>query len=78
MDDKSMDDERDELTSWQVVRKWIKTRMMRLTQWIWKLILKIRWCISKWATCDFQGDNCRTRKGDNRWGAGTARGCREI
>ena len=34
-----------------------------------------RWCISEWAICDFQwGDGWWARKGDNRWGAGTARG----
>ena len=49
--------------------------MVRLTEWIWKLIPKKRWCISKWAICDFQwGDGWWARKGDNRWGAGTARG----
>ena len=34
-----------------------------------------RWCMSEWAICDFQWrDGWWTRKGDNRWGAGTARG----
>jgi len=28
---------------------------------------KTRWCISKWAICDFQGgDGWRARKSDNR------------
>ena len=54
------------------MRRWIKTRM-RLTKWIWKLIPKTRWCIPKWAICDFQGDGLRARKSDNRWGAGTAK-----
>jgi len=40
---------------------------VRLTEWIWKLIPKTRWCISKWAICDFQGgDGWRARKSDNR------------
>ena len=48
--------------------------MVRLTEWIWKLIPKTRWCISKWAICDFQGgDGWRARKSDYKWGAGTAR-----
>jgi len=48
--------------------------MVRLTEWIWKLIPKTRWCISKWAICDFhRGDGWGARKSDNRWGAGTAR-----
>jgi len=53
------------------MRKWIETRLASLTEWIWKLIPKTRRCISKWAICDFQW---WSRKGDNRWGAGTARG----
>jgi len=28
-------------------RRRIETRMVRLTEWIWKLIPKTRWCISK-------------------------------
>ena len=53
--------------------------MVKLTEWIWKLIPKTRWCISKWADCDFQGgDGWRARKSDNRWGASTARRWREI
>ena len=56
------------------MRRWIETIMMRLTEWIWKLIPKTRWCISKWAICDFQwGDGWGARKSDNRWRAGTAR-----
>ena len=55
------------------MRRWIETRMVRLTEWIWKLIPKTRWCITKWAICDFQGDGSGARKSDNRWGAGTAR-----
>ena len=48
--------------------------LVRLTEWIWKLIPKTRWCITKWAICDFQGgDGSGARKSDNRWGAGTAR-----
>ena len=27
-------------------RRWIETGFIRLTKWIWKLILKTRWCIS--------------------------------
>jgi len=54
------------------MKRWIKTRMVRLTIWIWQLIPKTKWCISKWAICDFQGDGWRARKSDNRW-AGTAR-----
>jgi len=55
--------------------RWIETRMVRLTEWIWKLIPKTRWCISKWAICVFKEMVCapRARKSDNRWGAGTAR-----
>jgi len=46
----------------------------RLTEWIWKLIPKTKWCMSKWAICDFQGgDGWQARKSDNRWGAGTAK-----
>jgi len=56
------------------MRRWIETRLVRLTEWICKLIPKTRWCISKWAICNFQaGDGWRARKSDNRWGAGTAR-----
>ena len=36
------------------MRRWIEIRLVRLTEWIWKLIPKTRWCISKWAICDFQ------------------------
>jgi len=51
------------------MRRWIETRLVRLTEWIWKLIPKTRWCwcISKWAICDFQGDGWWARR------AGTAR-----
>ena len=33
---------------WQVdeEKRWIETRMVRLAEWIWKLIPKTRWCIS--------------------------------
>ena len=55
------------------MRRWIETRLARLTEWIWKLIPKTRWCIHKRAICDFQ-DGCSAWKSDNRWGAGTARG----
>jgi len=56
------------------MRRWIETRVVRLMKWIWKLIPKTRWYISKWAICDFQGgDGWRARESDNRWGAGTAR-----
>jgi len=56
------------------MRRWIETRLVRLTEWIWQLIQKTRWCISKWAICDFQGgDGWRVRKSDNRWGAGIVR-----
>jgi len=38
------------------------------------VVPETRWCISKWAICDFQGQNgWRARKSDNRWGASTAR-----
>jgi len=57
------------------MRRWIETRMVRLTKWIWKLIPKMRWCISEWAICDFQwGDGWRAGKGNNRWGEDTTRG----
>ena len=47
--------------------------MVRLTEWIWKSIPKTRWCITKWAICNFQGrDGWGARNSDNRWGAGTA------
>ena len=36
---------------WQVDEE--VNRDNRLTKWIWKLIAKTRWCISKWALCDF-------------------------
>ena len=35
------------------MRRWIETRLVRLTKWIWKLIPNTRWCISKWAICGF-------------------------
>jgi len=38
--------------------------MVRLTEWIWKLIPQTRWCMTKWAICDFQGDG---------WGGGRER-----
>jgi len=39
------------------------------------LIPETGWCISECAICDFQwGDGWWARKGDNRWGAATARG----
>jgi len=48
------------------MRRWIETRMVRLTEWIWKLIPKTRWCISKWAICNFYGgDGWRARESDN-------------
>jgi len=36
------------------MRRWIETELMRLMKWIWKLIPKMRWCISDRAICDFQ------------------------
>ena len=36
------------------MRRWIETELMRLMKWIWKLIPKMRWCISDQAICDFQ------------------------
>jgi len=51
-------------------KRWIQTGLTRLTKWIWKLIPKASWCISKRAICDFQwGDGWWARKGDNSWGA---------
>jgi len=56
------------------MRRWDETRLVRLTEWICKLTLKTRWCISKWAICYFQaGHGWRGRKSDNKSGAGTAR-----
>jgi len=55
------------------MRRWIETRMVRLTEWIRELIPKMRWCISKSAICDFQGDGWRAGKVDNRWGPDTVR-----
>jgi len=41
------------------MRRWIETRMVRLTKWIWKWIPKTRWCMlthlslsCEWAICD--------------------------
>ena len=57
------------------MRRWVETWLARLTEWIWELIPETRWCISEWAICDIQWeDGWWARKGDNRWGAGTARG----
>jgi len=36
------------------MRRWIQTGLVRLTEWIWKLIRGTGWCISEWAICDFQ------------------------
>ena len=49
--------------------------MVRLTEWIWKLIPQTKWCISKWTIWYFRcvRDGWRARKSDNKWGAGTAR-----
>jgi len=44
-DAESVEDVNDDST--KCMRKWIMTRLMRLTTWIWKLIAKTRWCISK-------------------------------
>ena len=57
------------------MRRWVETWLARLTEWIREFIPETGWCISEWAICDFQwGDGWWARKGDNRWGAGTARG----
>ena len=57
------------------MRRWVETWLARLTERIRELIPDTGWCISEWAICDFQwGDGWWARKGDNRWGAGTARG----
>ena len=51
------------------MRRWIETRLVRLMEWIWKMIPKMGWWISKWAICDFEGRKVwRVRKSDNRWG----------
>ena len=57
------------------MRRRVETWLVRLTEWIREVIPGPGWCISEWAICDFQwGDGWWARKGDNRWGAGTARG----
>ena len=56
------------------MRRWVETWLARLTERIRKLIPETGWCISEWAICDFQWDGWWARKGDNRWGAGTAKG----
>jgi len=39
------DDDKDDkwMRRW---KPWIMTRLVKLINWIWKLISKIRWCIS--------------------------------
>ena len=57
------------------MRRWVETWLARLTERNRELISQTGWRISEWAICDFQwGDGWWARKGDNRWGAGTARG----
>jgi len=57
------------------MRRWVETWLARLTERIRELIPETGWCVSEWAICDFQwGDGWWARKGDSRWGAGTARG----
>ena len=57
------------------MRMWVETWLVRLTERIRELIPQTGWCISEWAICDFQWrDGWWARKGDNRGGAGTARG----
>ena len=56
------------------MRRWVETWLARLTERIRESIPETGWCIPEWAICDFQLDGWWARKGDNRWGAGTARG----
>ena len=57
------------------MRRWVETWLARLTERIRELIPQMGRCIYEWAICDFQWrDGWWARKGDNRWGAGTARG----
>jgi len=72
MDDVSGDDDRDQLTS-EWGSEWEMTGAAEGI--ISELIPETGWCTSEWAICDIQwGDSLWVRKGDNRWGAGTARG----
>ena len=48
------------------MRRWIETRIVRLAEWIWKLIPKTRWCISKWAICDRQDTHDSVHSGNER------------
>ena len=45
------------------MKRWIETRLGRLTEWIWKLILKTRWMSDLWFSMRSRlvGENCRER-----------------
>jgi len=59
--------------------RWVdKTRLVRLTKQIWKLIHQTRWCVSKWAIFDFQGKDgwwARKRETDEEMRSGY---CKEV